>query len=62
MEAKLFHVGSHDKANGHSSQFCNTSNKKLYYNTHTLLFLTATATIHTGKSGVYFPKFVGVLN
>jgi hypothetical protein len=41
--------------------FLNAPNEKLYYNTQTLLFLTATATAYTRKSRVYFLIYVGVL-
>jgi len=41
--------------------FLNTPNKKLYYNTQTLLFLTAIAAAYTRKRRVYFLISVGVL-
>jgi hypothetical protein len=41
--------------------FLNAPNKKLHYNTQTLLFLTAIATAYTRESRVYLLISVGVL-
>ena len=41
--------------------FSNAPNKNLYYNTQTLLFLTAIPTAHICNSTVYFLISVGVL-